>query len=479
MTDLTPREPKRPLFWSDAILDLQDRLLDDPVTIYAVGGAVRDAYLHRPIKDLDLATPDGAISLARRIARALDADIFVLDAERDVARVLWETPDGKLVIDVARFRQPTLLEDLQDRDFTLNALAVDFKGDLALLIDPLDGETDLLAKRIRRCAPLAIAKDPIRALRAVRQSAQLKFRVDAETLTEMRTYGVRLSETSPERVRDELFKVLELPKPGGALRVAAHLGLLAVIMPTLMTRFATNDSEHDWEAALLLLDKLYAMLATISVTRTDNTAANFELGVMVVQVDRHRAKLNEQLALQWANDRSHRALLILAGLLTIAAPGDAALAEAQADGLRLSNAEKQRLAQIVQHSDHPSLTAAYSPLSAHRFWYTLEEVGVDVLLLTLARYLSHHHLYLVQRAWLTQIEHTGALLNAYYDQHAALVSPPPLLDGNQLQEALAIKPGPVIGKLLTHLREAQVEGRIHTAEEALAAAQAYLAAPPA
>ncbi|MCU0477035.1 MAG: CCA tRNA nucleotidyltransferase, partial [Anaerolineae bacterium] len=94
MTDLTPRTPTRPLLWPDLLLDLADWLLDqdDSVPVHIVGGAVRDAYLGYPLKDIDLVAASGAVRLARRLADAFNGDVFVMDAEREVARVLIETP---------------------------------------------------------------------------------------------------------------------------------------------------------------------------------------------------------------------------------------------------------------------------------------------------------------------------------------------------------------------------------------------------
>ncbi|MFN8565103.1 MAG: hypothetical protein U0703_26550 [Anaerolineae bacterium] len=219
------------LAWSDVVLDLRDLLADHPEPVYIVGGAVRDALLRRPIKDVDIAAPERAIPLARRIANGLGGAFFVLDAERDVGRALLDTPDGRLSIDVAGFRGDSLDADLRDRDFTINALAVDLRGDLSQVIDPTGGAKDALAKIIRRCNPDAIAHDPIRALRAVRQSVQFGFRIDPATQDDIRAHAANLLDTSMERLRDELFKLLALSKPGAALRVADRLGLLTVIVP--------------------------------------------------------------------------------------------------------------------------------------------------------------------------------------------------------------------------------------------------------
>ncbi len=109
--DLTPRTPKHPLIWADIVLDLEDLLADTSMPIYIVGGAVRDAYLHRPLKDIDIVTPGDAMALARKIANRLRGDFFPLDAERGVGRALIDVEGARLTIDVARFRGADLLED--------------------------------------------------------------------------------------------------------------------------------------------------------------------------------------------------------------------------------------------------------------------------------------------------------------------------------------------------------------------------------
>ena len=166
MGDVAPHVPNRPLFWPDFVAILADALRDVDIPIYIVGGAVRDSYLHRPVKDIDLATPGDSIALSRRIAHILDCDIFVMDDSRGVARLLIDKSDGHLILDVARFRSHDLFSDLADRDFTINAMAVDLHGNLNLIIDPLNGAQDAEKKLIRRCSPSAIAADPIRAFRA-------------------------------------------------------------------------------------------------------------------------------------------------------------------------------------------------------------------------------------------------------------------------------------------------------------------------
>src|SRR5512141_2413787 len=93
--------------------------------IFLVGGAVRDMLLNRLSHDLDFAVPSNGISLARRVANALNADFMVLDDERDTGRVIVTEANGmRTFLDFAVYRGRDLEEDLRARDFTINALAL-------------------------------------------------------------------------------------------------------------------------------------------------------------------------------------------------------------------------------------------------------------------------------------------------------------------------------------------------------------------
>ena len=447
MNDLTPRVPYRPLIWPDVVLDLQDMLIDSDQPVYVVGGAVRDALLHRPLTDLDLATPDNGIQLARRIANALNGDFFVLDADRDVGRALIDMGDGRLVIDVARFRGDDLQSDLLDRDFTVNAMAVDLREAIDHVIDPLGGEADTQAKLIRRCGPHSLADDPLRALRAVRQSVQLGMRIEPETLTDVRAAVHALPNTSAERIRDEFVKLLALPKVRMALRVAGALGLLTQIVPETdslsMLPSANADYATRWQETLAIIETLAHLLVAISPVRSDHTAATFGLGMLVMQLDRYRPRLQAHIGQQWPNERPHSALLVLAMLLVSVVQAREAESDLVGDWvgrLRLSNDERQRLVSILQQYDRPFEMTELSSLVIHRFWRQVGEAGVDICLLAAARFLGNAGGDLNQDEWLAFVERLMVLLSAYYDQYETLVEPPLLVDGNQLMAALDLKP---------------------------------------
>ena len=167
--------------------------MPDGLTVYLVGGAVRDALLGRPIHDLDFVLERDAIKTARHIADALQADFYPLDSERDTGRVIVTNADGThMLMDFASFRGAdpstgsgqSLETDLDGRDFTLNAIALKLSDNS--LYDPLGGAMDLKEKRLRACSPSAFTDDPVRILRGVRLAANFGFHILPETRAAMK-----------------------------------------------------------------------------------------------------------------------------------------------------------------------------------------------------------------------------------------------------------------------------------------------------
>ena len=468
--------------------------------VYLVGGTVRDAYLHRPFHDIDLATPDDGRPLARQIANALKGAYYPLDSERGVGRVVITHAERILTIDVAQFRGPDLITDLQKRDFTLNAVAVPLTKDLQTVIDPLNGLTDLQAKRLRQCNPSSIADDPARALRAVRLSHTFGLRIDPDTRTHLKNSATQLASISVERVRDEFFQILDGPRPSGALTVLYHLGLLAQIIPELGALPDTKQGpphQFDvWQHTLLALEYLGNIFGVFALHRDDNLTANLQAGLVAFSLGHLRDHLQAHLTHTWPNGRTHRSLLILAALLhDIGKPQtrsiDSAgrvrfvdherkgeqLAEQRARALRLSNDETTRLTTIVRHHMRPhwlNAGAKLTPRAIYRFWRDTNLAGVDICLLAMADYLATYGVTLETQSWAGYLTTICTLLENFFIHHESAIAPPPLITGKELLACFALQPGPYIGELLERIKEAQIEGEVSSHEEALNWVQRFL-----
>jgi tRNA nucleotidyltransferase/poly(A) polymerase len=485
------------------LLDKVREILPDQ-EIYLVGGAVRDMLLNRRSPDLDFALPSKAIVLARRVANALQADYMTLDQERDTGRVIVTEPDGgRTFLDFATYRGKDLDEDLHLRDFTMNAIALDLRAQT--LYDPLNGASDLRARTIRACAPTSFSDDPVRILRAVRQAAAFDFKIELETRKAMRRAADLLSNVSPERQRDELFKMLEGPKPDASMRALEMLGVLPHLLPELSLLKGVEQSPphiYDvWEHTLSVLAYLEGILAALAPGYSADDTNDLFTGLLTLRIGRFREQLAEHFAESLNMDRSARAALFFAALYhDVQKPATRSLdeslrirffdhdikgAEVGADrgrAFNLSNDEVERIRKIIQHhmrfhfftnrleSDRqePSRKAIY------RFFRDTGRAGVDLVLLGLADLRGTRGTTLSQETWTAALDVARILLENYWEKPHETVAPPRLLDGNELMSALGLRPGRIVGQLLESIREGQATGKVENREQAIALAREQL-----
>ena len=254
----------------------------------------------------------------------------------------------------------------------MNALAVDLLDDLQVLIDPLGGLSDLRQRVLRCCSARSFADDPLRMLRAVRLSAQFDLKIHPDATADIRARSAALTEASGERLRDELFKLLGLERAARALRVLLRMNLLQA----LIVKQSGNDSDErkaalhaeTWDGALAVVERMSALLTAVSARRTDNTAAAFDLGMLVIQLDRFRAALQAHIAGEYGKVRSHAELLTLAALLHDRAHVDV---ESLLAALKLTVAEERSLYRAIANCQRVSQRDSWSALDQHRFWHEL------------------------------------------------------------------------------------------------------------
>jgi poly(A) polymerase len=472
--------------------------------IYLVGGAVRDMLLKRVSHDLDFALPANGVSLARRVANSLKANFMVLDDERDTGRVIVTESDGtRTILDFATYRGGSTLEaDLRARDFTINAVAFDFRTQT--LIDPLNGASDLRAKIIRACSQTSFTDDPVRILRAVRQAAAFEFKIEAETRKAMKQAASLLPSRSPERQRDELFKILEGPKPDTAVRALEILGTLPYLLPELSTLQGVDQSAphiHDaWEHTLSVLGHLEGILSVLAPGYTADKTNDLFTGLLALRIGRFREQFAAHFAESLNNDRSVRAALFFAALYhDVAKPTTrsvdnagrvrffdhdikgAEVATARGHALNLSNDELERVNAIIKHhmrfhfftsrlendKQEPSRKAIY------RFFRDAGKAGVDLILLGLADLRGTRGHTLTQETWIAALDVARIFLENYWERPEETIAPPRLLDGNDLMRELNLEPGRIIGQLLEAIREGQATGKIENREQALDFARQY------
>jgi putative nucleotidyltransferase with HDIG domain len=460
--------------------------LPPSLPVWVVGGALRDAWLRRPIHDLDFAVDGDGVAAARRVADALGAAVYPLDAERGIGRVILTRDGEDLTLDFSRLRGPDLAADLALRDFTINAMAATLEapGDL---IDPLNGEADLRARVIRACTATSLRDDPVRGIRAVRLATELNFRLERGTRDHVRAEAASLGRISAERRRDEFIRGLGGPRPAATVRVLHALGLLPHLVPELAALEGVTQSPphvYDvWEHTLAVLARLGDVLSVLRPVHDVDTASDLILGLISVRLGRHRQALHQHLSARLAGDRPVRWLLMLAALLhdagkpatrTVDPDGrirffnhdqiGASLASQRLAELRFSNEENRRASTIVAHHLRPLLLSrepALTRRAIYRFFRDTGPAGVDVVLLALADFLGTHAAGPPPMAeWNRLLAVCAELLNAYFERPTEAIDPPAILSGDDLLAEFGLRPGPQIGQLLDALREAQAAGDV-------------------
>ncbi|WP_288369493.1 HD domain-containing protein [uncultured Algoriphagus sp.] len=215
---------------------------------YVVGGYVRDLLLERENKDIDFTCVGSGIALAKEVSKALGKDVPVsIFKNFGTAMINWG--DYELEFVGARkesyrseSRKPivedgTLMEDLERRDFTINAMAISLnQEDFGELLDPFNGQKDLKRKNIQ--TPLepnvTFSDDPLRMMRAVRFAAQLYFDIEADTFFAIQDNAARLKIVSAERIITELNKIIETPTPSYGFKLLFAGKLIHEFFPEMV-----------------------------------------------------------------------------------------------------------------------------------------------------------------------------------------------------------------------------------------------------
>ncbi len=498
--------PSSPLSLSP-LVDKVRAILPDR-ELYLVGGSVRDVLLGRVSHDLDFVLPADGIRNARRVADKLKADFFPLDEERDTGRVLVTNADGSRdLLDFATYRGDNLDIDLQGRDFTLNAMALDLRT--MSLLDPLGGAADLHAKRLRACLPTSFADDPVRVLRGVRLAAGFGFKIEPETRKAMRAAAPLLPRVSPERLRDELFRILEGSQPAASIRALDLLGVLPHLLPELVPlKGVEQPAPHVydvWEHTLRILAALEDVLAALAVGYDPESTRDLFTGLLVLRLGRYRGQFAAHLSNALNADRSPRGLLFFTALYhDVAKPSTrtveedrrirflghdelgAQMASTRARHLHLSNDEIERVAVVVKNhmrihyhtrrmageKKTPSRRAIY------RFFRDGGAAGVDLVLLALADTRATYGETLSQETWAACLDVCRIFLENYWEHPEEIVAPPRLVDGNDMIRELGLQPGPRVGQVLDAIREAQAMGSVSTRGEAIAFGRKWLEENP-
>ena len=426
----------------DAAAQIVARLRAAGHQAYFVGGCVRDLLLGREPKDFDLATsalPDQVLTLLEKT--------FAVGAHFGV--VLVSSGEPEILTEVATFRSDGVYsdgrhpdavrfssspeEDVKRRDFTINGMLLDPANNQVL--DFVGGRTDLQAGLIRAIGDPGdrFAEDKLRMLRAVRFAARFTFDLEPSTAIAIRDLAPAVSQVSRERVRDELTRMLTEGRAGSAFEMLDATGLLTQVLPEVakMKGVAQPPQYHPegdvWVHTLLLLAGLPAgcppALAWAALLHDVGKPATFRVAPDRIRFDGHvetGVRIAEEICrrLRFPNHETEQILSLIANHMRFA------------DATKMKESTLKRFFRLPHFDQH---------LALHR---------LDCLA-------SHGSLELYDFA-----------RERFETLPEEQVRPPLLLTGKDLIEA-GYRPGPQFTQMLAMAEDAQLEGAIHTREQAL------------
>ncbi len=468
------------------LTDISTILAQHSRQAFIVGGFVRDWILDRKTGDIDIAVAGSAIPMAKQIAQTIGGKYVLLDEGSEVARVITSREEQQRHIDFNGFSSG-IEGDLARRDFTINAIAVELQNFISGspdIIDPFNGRNDLKKGVIRATSRQVFKGDAARLVRAVRLAAELEFKIESKTARLMKQNSRLIKSVPGERIREELIKLLALPGFCRQLYYLDKLNLLSEIIPEVdAMKGVEQPKEHNWDVFNHSIETVAAVEFLLHKSHWDYGSK--DLLAVIPWSEEIRRHFNTEVSS--GSKREH--MLKLAGLLhdiakpmtkTIEKSGrmrfightkqGATMAGTILNRLRFSHREIKLVENMVYYHLRPVQMANVglpTKRAVYRYFRDAGDAGIDTLFLALADYLATSGPKLNVSDWERHNQLIGYIMAEQRRQNTELL-PVKIINGHDLMSAFGLTPGPMVGKLLDLVHEAQAIGRVNTREQAIA-----------
>lgn len=445
---------------------LPNNIFDSLPQAYLVGGSIRDLILGLEPLDYDLAVPSCPEKFARIMANRLNGKVIVLGKDRfKVYRVVSET----LSMDITALKHNDIDADLKARDFTINALAYDLRK--KEIIDRVGGLKDIQNRRVAMASRKAFQEDPLRLIRAFRMAAAMRFEIARPTFQAIAREASTICNAANERIWAELLLIMTCPSSHAAMCDMAKTKLLFFVIPELrdlqhcdQNRFHMNDVfTHTLDAYRVMECHLQDPEITYPPS-----AAHF-IQNLPPQI---QALMKMAILLHDIGKPGSRQIDAHGGIHFYGHAGKSAyLASKICKRLRLSNRQLAWVEMIIRCHQRP--LALFLSQKDQQFLRP-KTIG------RFFRQCDHHTPYILIHSVAdnmgkgTSPDHRNnrmvrffkELLVTYIDTTSR--SPKaPLINGNDLIRRFKLKPSPLLGKLLRHVAELQIAGKLKTRKKAL------------
>jgi tRNA nucleotidyltransferase (CCA-adding enzyme) len=391
---------------------------------YVVGGAMRDVCLRRPVSDWDIATSADPAGI-----KATFANIRHFSLKHDTVTLVHENR----AYEVTTFRGASgfgrsIEEDLQHRDFTINAIA--YEPAQGVVLDPCGGRSDIAIRLIRavKDPEARFLEDPLRLIRAARIAAELRFRIEPRTLAAMTGLARKIGTMALERVRDELMKLLMSPKPSVGFNIMRKTGLTVEVLPELLEGYRKRQNAYH----------RYTIYRH-TMECIDRAPPDPILRLTALLHDIAKPRVRTKIRGEW-RFREH-------------AEASAELAARIMKRLRFSDEAIRRVTHIIAHH-----IIDYQPEwrdgAVKRLIRRVRPENLDLLLTFRRADLLAHGILDRKLEWLAELEQrVKRLADTPFpiDTHHLAV------DGHRVMEVLGLSPGPDVGSALEHLLEMVID----------------------
>ena len=460
--------------------------------IFLVGGAIRNTYLRKEVHDLDFAVKKNAITAAKNAADRFNGDFYILDKKRGAARALISIRNKKLIIDFTLLNGRSIDDDLNNRDFTINAMAIKIPLS-GKVIDPLNGRADINGSILRSCSPNSFQDDPVRTIRAIRFVNEFNLVLGQSEVELIKSASCNLDEISNERKRDEIINVLEKTDGKTALTQMLEFGIIEKVFPEVKKLYKMEldpPHVHDaWTHTLQVVSYCHQLMA-ISKNFPEPKRLHPRIKQAMNMLRKYKKYIYDYLNDPINMNRSMYSLLILAGIYHDAGKGivhpiikdnrkrfprhakiGSELIHNRAMIMGFSNNEVEYLTRIVRFHMKPSQSEFTNnnkkDVHIHRFYKKTGSAGILVGFIHLSDVLATYENTLTDERWNRAISSVNNIFDAYFIHYDKIITPPKLINGNDVLKEFNLQPGEKIGDLLEQVAEAQVKGEVNIKREAI------------
>lgn len=442
----------------DKVLEL---LKDYDEDIYLVGGAVRDYLLGKTTCDKDILV-NNAESFAKEFARKNNATFITLDSENKIYRVVLR--DKINYLDITEPIEGSLEKDLRRRDFTINAIAINLKT--KKIIDINNGQEDIKNRVIRSISEDNLVDDPLRILRAFRFSATLGFEIEQGTLEQIKRHKDLIINPAKERVNYEILKLFQGEYTPQVLLMASdiiellypvftdvkkvpknthhHLGLYEHSVETVnqIQQIYNNSSDEVKEHMNKVDFGGFSRLAHLKFAGFFHDIGKFS--TWTIEGDRHRFIKHDDVGSKMAKEILKQN--------------------------KFSKKQIEYITSMIKNHIYPSQVVSAENINDKIYMRYIRKMGdnvIDNIILAQADRLSARGPAITDNIVKNNIDRLNKLLEFYIMIKPKLKPIPKLLTGQEIMEIKNIPQSPILGKIISALKEEQSEGNILTKAEAV------------